>query len=208
MKHKDILNQRYGFLKTKGIKIDPHHHTHSRYDYEDGIAINKGDWLKNEWCKGICNVVTKERLDALLLKQGLFERVCGYATTKAQLYWYLLEYYCTCIDYDPDFNIEGLGDNLNWEDKIREATDKAWEIPLEEIDTAPMKDNSKVHIDVEGKDRKEIGRLAKEGERRYNRYRIEDFIKRNPDKSKQWYINHFEEIGVFKNTVKKYFGYR
>lgn len=200
MKHKETLNNRYLYLKTKGIKIDPHHHTHSRYAYEDGIAINKGDWLKNEWCKGICSVITKERLEALLLKQGLFERACGYASTKAELYWYLLEYYCTCIDYIADFD-----DNIDWEDKVRKATDRAWEIPIEEIDIEPMRDSGKVHIDKEGKTKSEIGRLSKEGERRYNRYKIERFIGENPGRTKYWYIKNHKLIGVSEDTVKRYF---
>lgn len=208
MKHKEELDSFFRKLKDKGLKIDPHHHTHSPYEFDDGVAINKGDWLKNEWCRktkkggvsGVCTVLTKERLDSLLFKQALFEKVCGYATVKEQLYWYVMEYYCSSIDYIADFD-----DNINWLSKIEKAVDKAWAIPLEEIDVETMRDNSKVKVDTVGRTKEEVGKLAKVGEKIYNQWIIGEFVKKNPGMSKKWYMrNAAERIGVSESTVKRY----
>lgn len=207
MKHKETLNSVFNKLKSGGVRIDAHHHTHSPYKFEDGIAINRGDWLKNEYChktkkggvSGVCTVISRKRLDSLLLKQGLFERVCGYATTKAQLLWYVMEYYCSSIDYIADFD-----DNIEWKDIIGEAVEKAWNTPLEDIDVEPMRDNRKVKVDTRGKTKSEVGSLSKEGQKKHNYELIEEFMKRNPGQSRYWYIQHHKEIGLGKNTVERY----
>lgn len=207
MKHKETLNSVFNKLKAGGVRIDAHHHTHSPYKFEDGIAINRGDWLKNEYChrtkkggvSGVCTVISRKRLDSLLLKQGLFERVCGYATTKAQLLWYVMEYYCSSIDYIADFD-----DNIEWKDIIGEAVEKAWNTPLEDIDVEPMRDNRKVKVDTRGKTKSEVGSLSKEGQKKHNCELIEEFMGRNPGQSRYWYIQHHKEIGLGEATVKRY----
>ena len=208
MKHKETLNSVFNKLKAGGVRIDAHHHTHSPYKFdEDGIAINRGDWLKNEYCRktkkggvsGVCTVISRKRLDSLLLKQGLFERVCGYATTKAQLLWYVMEYYCSSIDYIADFD-----DNIEWKDIIGEAVEKAWNTPLEEIDVEPMRDRKKVKLERSCNTQSEVASLSNKGVKKYNESLIDEFMKRNPGQSKYWYIQHHKEIGLGKNTVKRY----
>ena len=73
----------------------------------------------------------------------------------------------------------------------------------DEIDLAPMKDSSKVHIHPSITNQSLVGRLSKEGEQRYNDYWIGKFIEENPGRSRYWYSKNCP-VGKGK-TVYRYF---
>ena len=183
-------------LMKKGIPLDKFHHTHSKYQFDDeGISINKGDWLTNPY-HGIIKVPDKKSLNSLLWKQGCLEILSGYALLYEQLVYYLLEYYESNIDYN------GKGEKV-----VFDVAVDLWG-KKDSLDRTPLKDEGKVKIDTQNKTKSEIGKLARKGEKMYYRWLVEDFIKKNPDHTKYWYIKNHEKIGVGKNTVERYFGYQ
>lgn len=211
MKHKEYVDTIYKKLVREGIHIDREHHTHSIYKYDkDGIAINKGDWLVNEYHKEIrrkgkryhttaVSVVDYSYLMKLLYKQAYFEIACGYADNKKTLYYYLLSYYCRNILYfedDPKLD-------FNYNKPLMEVIKAVMKKGKNEMDLEPMKDSRKVHIHPSITNQKMAGRLAKEGERRYNDYWIGKFIEENPGRSRYWYSKNCP-VGKGK-TVYRYF---
>lgn len=183
-------------LLKKGIPLDKWHHTHSKYHFdEEGIAINKGDWLTNPY-HGRIKVPDKKSLNSLLWKQGCLEILSGYTLLYEQLLYYLLEYYESNIDYGG-----------NGEKMVFDVAANLWD-KRDILDRRPLKDEGKVKIDTHGKTKSDIGRLSRKGEKMYYRWLVEEFIRKNPNKSNYWYIKHCSEIGVSESTIKRYFGYK
>ena len=211
MKHKEYVEEIYKKLVREGIKIDREHHTHSIYEYDkDGVAINKGDWLVNEYHKEVrrkgkryhtttVSVCDYGYLMRLLYKQAYFEVACGYADNEKSLYYYLLSYYCRNILYFEDDRKLDFDYKKTIVEVIKTVTKKG----KDEIDLAPMKDSSKVHIHPSITNQSLVGRLSKEGEQRYNDYWIGKFIEENPGRSRYWYSKNCP-VGKGK-TVYRYF---
>ena len=181
------------------------HHTHSRYYYnKEGIAINKGDWLKNENPKGknglpLKVIVVKDKLylNKLLIKQCSFEIVCGFIKCREELEYYLVEYFCNNIEYvGEEIDIEKMiSDVINYVNKKCRINKKK------------MKDDKKVHISPRITDRSEIGRLSRKGEKLYYDYYIEKFVNKYLGKDKTWYYKHSDkcEIKVSERRIREYF---
>ena len=211
MKHKEYVEEIYKKMVREGIHLDREHHTHSIYEYDkDGIAINKGDWLVNEYHKEVrrkgkryhttaVSVSDYGYLMRLLYKQAYFEVACGYADNEKSLYYYLLSYYCRNILYFED---DGKL-NFDYKKTIVEVIKTVTKKGKDEIDLAPMKDSSKVHIHPSITNQSLVGRLSKEGEQRYNDYWIGKFIEENPGRSRYWYSKNCP-VGKGK-TVYRYF---
>jgi len=211
MKHKEYVDDLYRKLRQEGVSIDGEHHTHSIYEYDkDGIAINKGDWLVNEYHREIrrngkrfhtttVSVCDYGYLKSLLYKQAYFEIACGYADNVQSLYYYLISYYCRNILYfEDDGKLV-----FDYKKTIVEVIKTVMKKSKDEIDLEPMKDNSKVKIHPRITNQRLVGRLSKEGERRYNDYWIGKFIEENPGRSKYWYSKN---CPVAKGkTVYRYF---
>lgn len=181
-----------------------HHHTHSYYEYnDDGIAINKGNWLKNENPKGkngipikVIKVKDLNTLNNLLIKQCAFEIACGYIKCDAELKYYLIEYFCNSMDCQIDIDIESEIDNV-----IKYVKRKCC------INKKKMKDDSKVHISPKIKDKSLIGKLSRKGQKLYYDYYIEKFVNKYLGKDKTWYYKHSDkcEIKVSERRIREYF---
>ena len=89
-----------------GVEVDLHHHTHSRHEYdEDGIAINKGDWLCNEchcWNgkDRKAHPTHRKKLEYLLDKQARLEYYGGWTEDREALRFYLHEYFQSSVEYN------------------------------------------------------------------------------------------------------------
>ena len=182
-----------------------HHHTHSRYHYnEEGIAINKGDWLINQNPKGknglpLKVIVVKDKLylNKLLIKQCSFEIVCGFVKCNEELEFYLIEYFCNNIDYvgEEEIDIEKM-----ITDVITYVNKKC------RINKKKMKDDKKVKISPRITDKSEIGRLSRKGEKMYYDYYIEKFVNKYLGRNKKWYCDNKDkcEIKVSERRIKQY----
>ena len=60
------IDKLYNTLIDRGFSLDKFHHTHSKYHFdEDGIAVNKGDWLQNIWTGRKNEKATPKSIDKL-----------------------------------------------------------------------------------------------------------------------------------------------
>lgn len=96
----------YEWCIMNGVEVDLHHHTHSRHEYdEDGIAINKGDWLCNEchcWNgkDRKAHPTHRKKLEYLLDKQARLEYYGGWTEDREALRFYLHEYFQSSVEYN------------------------------------------------------------------------------------------------------------
>lgn len=184
----------YGWLRDDGAEVDIGHHTRSRHIYdEDGIAINRGDWLINEWTgrKGTKPHPTSlYRLRILLDKQARLEVHGGWTSDHLVLKYYLLEYFyssiCFKITRDRlDKLIDDVVDNTlsplcrNDNDIRHHMTDKG----------------GKVDVNPSVTDTGERCRLQKLGERKFNDFWIGKMVAEEPGRTAYYYERKSREWG-------------
>ena len=197
----------------KGIPLDKFHHTHSKYHFdEDGIAINKGDWLQNVWTgrrNEKARPKTIDNLRYLLDKQARLEILGEWVTNddKEILHYYLIEYFYSSIDFTIDETIlnrlvvdtvnDVCRDNrcMNLNDLLQPMTEKG----------------GKVSIDPNITDVKQRASLYKQGEKKFNEYWIRKMIQSEPGKTAHYYNKYYAKefskqinggIGWAKNTIQ------
>lgn len=173
----------YEYLTASGYNLDSHHHEHSRYDYdEDGIAINKGDWLVNRYTgRGDrVSVYEEEKLKKLLFKQAALECYGGYADNEKVLRYYLYEYYYSSIDYIDNGFAEKYIDWMSREIFLGNPKAKIYSSSVKQ---SMLEKGGKVHV-IDG-DLKKYNK----GERMFNFYWMEQMIKEHPGHSYRWYAD-------------------
>ena len=201
-------------LMEKGIPLDKFHHTHSKYNFdENGIAINKGDWLQNVWT-GRRNEKAKpksiDNLKYLLDKQARLEIEGGWVSNddKEILHYYLMEYFYSSID----FSIDEFILNRIVVDTVNDVCRDNRCIRLDDLLQPMTEKGGKVSINPSITDKKEIARLYKQGEKKFNEYWIIKMIQSEPGKTAYYYDKYYAKefskninggVGWYKNTIQK-----
>ena len=198
----------------KGIPLDKFHHTHSKYHFDDeGIAINKGDWLQNVWT-GRRNEKAKpktvDKLKYLLDKQARLEIEGGWLTNddKEILHYYLVEYFYSSID----FPIDESSINRIVVDVVNDVCRDNRCMNLNDLLQPMTEKGGKVEVDPSITDQKERLRLYKQGEKRFNEYWIKNMIQTEPGKTAHYYNKYYAKefskqinggVGWDKKTIQK-----
>ena len=209
-----MIKKLFNRLVDCGFSPDKTHHTHSKYLYdEDGIAINKGDWLQNVWT-GRRNEKAKpktiDNLKYLLDKQARLEILGGWVTNddKEILHYYLMEYFYSSID----FSIDEFILNRIVVDTVNDICRDNRCIRLDDLLQPMTEKGGKVEVDPSITDKKEIARLYKQGEKKFNEYWIRQMIQSNPGKTAHYYNKYYAKefskqinggVGWAKNTLQK-----
>ena len=209
-----MIKKLFNRLVDCGFSPDKFHHTHSKYHFDDdGIAINKGDWLQNVWT-GRRNEKAKpktiDNLKYLLDKQARLEIEGGWVTNddKEILHYYLIEYFYSSIDFPTDEFIL----NRIVVDIVNDVCRDSRCIRLDDL-LQPMTDKGgKVEVDPSITDKKERARLYKQGEKKFNEYWIRKMINSEPGKTAHYYNKYYAKefskqinggVGWAKNTIQK-----
>ena len=200
-------------LMEKGIPLDKFHHTHSKYNFdENGIAINKGDWLQNVWT-GRRNEKAKpksiDNLKYLLDKQARLEIEGGWVSNddKEILHYYLMEYFYSSID----FSIDEFILNRIVVDVVNDVCRDSRCIRLDDLLQPMTEKGGKVEVDPSITDKKERASLYKQGEKKFNEYWIRKMIQSEPGKTAYYYHKYSKEftqsinggVGWGKNTIQR-----
>ena len=201
-------------LMEKGIPLDKFHHTHSKYHFdEEGIAINKGDWLQNVWT-GRRNEKAKpktiDNLKYLLDKQARLEIEGGWVENdeKEILHYYLIEYFYSSID----FPVDDKSINRIVVDVVNDVCRDNRCMNLNDLLQPMTEKGGKVSINPSITDKKERLSLQKKGEEKFNEYWIRKMIQTEPGKTAHYYNKYYAKefskqinggVGWAKNTIQK-----
>ena len=209
-----MIKKLFNRLVDCGFSPDKFHHTHSKYHFDDdGIAINKGDWLQNVWT-GRRNEKAKpktiDNLKYLLDKQARLEIEGGWVTNddKEILHYYLIEYFYSSIDFPTDEFIL----NRIVVDIVNDVCRDSRCIRLDDLLQPMTEKGGKVEVDPSITDKKERARLYKQGEKKFNEYWIRKMINSEPGKTAHYYNKYYAKefskqinggVGWAKNTIQK-----
>ena len=209
-----MIKKLFNRLVDCGFSPDKTHHTHSKYHFDDdGIAINKGDWLQNVWT-GRRNEKAKpktiDNLKYLLDKQARLEIEGGWVTNddKEILHYYLIEYFYSSIDFPTDEFIL----NRIVVDIVNDVCRDSRCIRLDDLLQPMTEKGGKVEVDPSITDKKERARLYKQGEKKFNEYWIRKMINSEPGKTAYYYDKYYAKefskqinggVGWAKNTIQK-----
>ena len=204
----------YEWCIMNGVEVDLHHHTHSRHEYdEDGIAINKGDWLCNEchcWNgkDRKAHPTHRKKLEYLLDKQARLEYYGGWTEDREALRFYLHEYFQSSVEYNiQDKVLEDLVE------EIIERLLSEWYRPNNgDLKHDTRVNGGKVDIDPKAvKDERTRRSLQKKGERKFNDWWIGRMIEGEPGRTAYYYSKKSREWaepvngkGWSKDTIKDF----
>ena len=209
-----MIKKIFNRLVDCGFSPDKTHHTHSKYLYdEDGIAINKGDWLQNVWTgrrNEKARPKTIDNLKYLLDKQARLEIQGGWVTNddKEILHYYLIEYFYSSIDFPIDEFIL----NRIVVDIVNDVCRDNRCIRLDDLLQPMTEKGGKVEVDPNITDKKERSRLYKQGEKKFNEYWIKQMIQSEPGKTAYYYDKYYAKefskninggVGWYKNTIQR-----
>ena len=209
-----MIKELFNRLVDCGFSPDKTHHTHSKYSYDDdGIAINKGDWLQNVWTgrrNEKARPKTIDNLKYLLDKQARLEIEGGWLTNddKEILHYYLMEYFYTSIDFPIDEFIL----NRIVVDIVNDVCRDSRCIRLDDLLQPMTEKGGKVEVDPNITDQKERLRLYKQGEKRFNEYWIKKMINSEPGKTAHYYNKYYAKefskqinggVGWDKKTIQR-----
>ena len=198
----------------KGIPLDKFHHTHSKYHFdEDGIAINKGDWLQNVWTgrrNEKARPKTIDNLKYLLDKQARLEILGEWVTNddKEILHYYLIEYFYSSID----FTIDDKSINRIVVDVVNDVCRDNRCMVIDDLLQPMTEKGGKVSINPSITDKKERSSLQKKGEKKFNEYWIRKMIQSKPGKTAYYYDKYYAKefskninggVGWYKNTIQR-----
>lgn len=201
----------YEWNIENGVVIDKQHHTRSRHEYDtDGIAINKGDWLINEWTgrRGTKPHPTcQHRFEYLLDKQARLECLGGWTDDHLAVKYYLYEYFFSSIDYKIT--------RKRLDETIDSVVDRVFSpfgaLLLDDLKHKTVDKGGKVDISPFIMDSKKRKSLQKKGERKFNDYWIGRMINGEPGRTAYYYAKKSREwaVGVngkgwSKDTIKDF----
>lgn len=201
----------YEWFTENGVVIDRHHHTRSRHEYDtDGIAINKGDWLINEWTgrRGTRPHPTcQHKFEYLLDKQARLEYLGGWTDDHLAVKYYLYEYFLSSIEYK--ITKKRLDETI---DSVVDRVFSPWgACLLDDLEHKTVDKGGKVDIAPSIIDSKKRKSLQKKGERKFNDYWIGRMIDGEPGRTAYYYAKKSREwaVGVngkgwSKDTVKDF----
>ena len=207
-----MIKKLYNRLVDCGFSPDKTHHTHSKYLYdEDGIAINKGDWLQNVWTGRNEKAKPKsiDNLKYLLDKQARLEIEGGWLKNddKEILHYYLMEYFYSSID----FSIDDKSINRIIIDIVNDVCRDSRCIRLDDLLQPMTEKGGKVSINPNIKDKRKRSSLQKKGEKKFNEYWIKQMINSEPGKTAHYYNKYYAKefskqinggVGWAKNTIQ------
>ena len=209
-----MIKKLFNRLVDCGFSPDKTHHTHSKYHFdEDGIAINKGDWLQNIWT-GRRNEKAKpktiDNLKYLLDKQARLEIQGGWVTKddKEILHYYLMEYFYSSIDFPT--NDKSI--NRIVVDVVNDVCRDNRCMVLDDLAQSMTEKGGKVEVDPNITDVKQRARLYKLGEKKFNEYWIRKMIQSEPGKTAHYYNKYYAKefsqqinggVGWAKNTIQR-----
>ena len=209
-----MIKKLFNRLVDCGFSPDKTHHTHSKYHFdEDGICINKGDWLQNVWT-GRRNEKAKpktiDNLKYLLDKQARLEIEGGWVTNddKEILHYYLIEYFYSSID----FSIDEFILNRIVVDIVNDVCRDSRCIRLDDLLQSMIEKGGKVSINPDITDKRKRSSLQKKGEKKFNEYWIRKMIMSEPGKTAHYYNKYYAKeftqqinggLGWDKKTIQK-----